>query len=112
MRFVKKRRLNEIDAVSDDDPLSGVANLFDVGLVFVVALLVMLFSAYHLQDLFDQNSDMTIMKKTADDQLEIITKKGVKIEAVKVSKSKTKGRGERLGTAYRLKDGTMVYVPQ
>lgn len=112
MKFIKKRRFNDIDAVTDDDPLSGVANLFDVGLVFVVALLVMLFSAYHLQDLFDQNSDMTIMKKTADDQLEIITKKGVKIEAVKVSKSKTKGRGERLGTAYRLKDGTMVYVPQ
>lgn len=112
MKFVKKRRFNTVDDVTDDDPLSGVANLFDVGLVFVVALLVMLFSAYHLQDLFDQNSDMTIMKKTADDQLEIITKKGVKIEAVKVSKSKTKGRGERLGTAYRLKDGTMVYVPQ
>jgi hypothetical protein len=112
MKFVKKRRYNDFDAVSDDDPLSGVANLFDVGLVFVVALLIMLFSAYHLQDLFDQNSDMTIMKKTADDQLEIITKKGVKIEAVKISKSKTKGRGERLGTAYRLKDGTMVYVPQ
>lgn len=112
MKFMKKRRFNDIEAATDNDPLSGIANLFDIGLVFIVALLVMLFSAYHLQDLFDQNSDMTIMKKTADDQLEIITKKGVKIEAVKVSKSKTKGRGERLGTAYRLKDGTMVYVPQ
>jgi len=111
MKFIKKRRFN-LDDGSDEDPMSSVANLFDVGLVFIVALLVMLFSAYHLQDLFDQNSNMTIMKKTADDQLEIITKKGVKIEAVKVSKSKTKGRGERLGTAYKLKDGTMVYVPQ
>jgi hypothetical protein len=36
----------------------------------------------------------------------------VKIEAMKVSKSKAKGRGERLGTAYKLEDGTMVYIPQ
>ena len=98
--------------MGDEDPMSGVANLFDIGLVFIVGLLVMLFSAYHLQDLFDENSDMTIMKKTADDQLEIITKKGVKIKAMKVSKTQAKGRGERLGTAYRLEDGTMVYVPQ
>jgi hypothetical protein len=112
MKYMKKRRSDGDEGFVDDDPLSGVANLFDVGLVFIVALLVMLFSAYHLQDLFDQNSDMTIMKKTADESLEIITKKGVKIEAMKVSKSKAKGRGERLGTAYKLEDGTMVYIPQ
>ena len=112
MKFMKKRRYDDMDAAADHDPLSGVANLFDLGLVFIVSLLIMLFSAYHLQDLFDTTSNMTIMKKTADDQLEIITKTGVKIEAMKVSKSQAKGRGERLGTAYRLQDGTMVYVPK
>ena len=35
-----------------------------------------------------------------------------KIKALKVSKEKAEGRGERLGTAYRLEDGTMVYVPE
>jgi hypothetical protein len=55
MKYMKKRRSDGDEGFMDDDPLSGVANLFDVGLVFIVALLVMLFSAYHLQDLFDQN---------------------------------------------------------
>ncbi len=50
-------------AVRDDDPMTGVANLFDIGLVFIVGLLMTLFSVYHLQDLFDQTSEMTIMKQ-------------------------------------------------
>nr|WP_320114756.1 DUF2149 domain-containing protein [uncultured Desulfuromonas sp.] len=97
---------------ADEDPLTGIANLFDLGLVFIVALIISVFSAYHLEDLFDQNSEMTVMKRTADGQLEIITKKGRKIEAFRSTQQQTSGQGERLGTAYRLKDGSMVYVPE
>jgi len=43
--------------------------------------------------------------------MEIITKKVKKITAVKVSKHKAEGRGERLGVAYKLENGSMVYVP-
>jgi hypothetical protein len=32
----------------DNNPLTGVANLFDLGLVFMMGLLVALFGAYHL----------------------------------------------------------------
>ncbi|MDL1961347.1 MAG: DUF2149 domain-containing protein, partial [Deltaproteobacteria bacterium] len=32
--------------------MTGVANLFDIGLVFIVGLIVALFATYHLQDLF------------------------------------------------------------
>ena len=99
-------------AFRDDDPMTGVANLFDIGLVFIVGLLMTLFSAYHLQDLFDQTSEMTIMKRHQTGEMEIITKKGTKVKAMKVSKSKASGKGERLGIAYRLEDGTMVYVPE
>ena len=94
-----------------NDPLTGVANLFDLGLVFIVGLIFTLFSAYHMQDMFDENSEMTIMKKKDNGQMEIIRKKGEEIEARKVTEKKAQGRGERLGTAYRLKDGTTVYVP-
>ena len=111
MRYMRNRKAVLEDDLGDEDPMSGIANLFDLGLVFIVGLMVMLFSAYHLQDLFSEKSEMTIMKRVKDDQLEIITKKGKKIEAVKVTKTKVKGRGVRLGTAYRLEDGTMVYVP-
>ncbi len=118
MRYFQKRRIRRAgrgfgdQAFRDDDPMTGVANLFDLGLVFIVGLLLTLFSAYHLQDLFDQNSEMTIMKQHKSGELEIITKKGKKINAMKVSKTKASGKGERLGIAYRLEDGTMVYVPE
>jgi hypothetical protein len=118
MHYFQKRRIRSAgrafgdQAFRDDDPMTGVANLFDIGLVFIVGLLMTLFSAYHLQDLFDQTSEMTIMKQHQSGEMEIITKKGTKVKAMKVSKSKASGQGERLGIAYRLEDGTLVYVPE
>jgi hypothetical protein len=116
MKFFKKRNGRKYrdfgaSALSDNDPMSGVANLFDIGLVFIVGLIVTLFSAYHLQDLFSEKSEITLLKKSKDQEMEIITKKGKKIKAVKVSKQKADGRGERLGVAYKLENGSMVYVP-
>lgn len=110
MQYLKTRQ-DRGSGFSDNDPMSGVANLFDLGLVFIVGLLIALFGAYHLEDLLSQNSDLTIVKKSADGQIEIIEKKGKKIEAMKVSKNKAKGRGEKLGTAYRLENGSMIYIP-
>ncbi|MBW1612754.1 MAG: DUF2149 domain-containing protein [Deltaproteobacteria bacterium] len=111
MRYFKKRRSSPNSDPGENDPLSGVANLFDIGLVFIVGLIITLFTAYHLQDLFSEKSELTIMKKSENGQMEIITKKGKKIKAVKVTKKRVEGRGERLGVAYRLEDGAMVYVP-
>lgn len=99
------------DDLGDDDPLTGVANLFDLSVVFIVGLIVTVFSTFQLLDMFNEKSDMTIIKKTSSDNLQIITKKGKKIKAMEVTKSTAKGGGEKLGTAYRLEDGTMVYVP-
>ncbi len=106
-----KTKQNRGSGFSDNDPMSGVANLFDLGLVFIVGLLIALFGAYHLEDLLSQDSELTIVKKSADGQIEIIEKKGRKIEAMKVSKDRAKGRGERLGTAYKLENGSMIYIP-
>ena len=116
MRYLRKRRgFTEkgfrSQALAEDDPLGGVANLFDIGLVFIVGLIVTLFTAYHLQDLFSEKSEITIVKKSKDRDMGIITKKGKKISAVKVTKQKAQGRGERLGVAYKLDDGSMIYVP-
>jgi hypothetical protein len=109
MMFMSRSRSGADDVFGDEDPLSGVANLFDMSVVFIVGLIVTLFSAYQL--LFNEKSDMTIIKKTSSNNLQIISKKGKKIKAMEVTKAKIKGGGERLGTAYRLEDGTMVYVP-
>jgi len=118
MRYFLKRRSrlhargNNPQGVPGNDPLSGVANLFDIGLVFIVGLIVTIFSAYNLQDLLSEKSDVTLLKMSKNQEMELITKKGNKIKAMKVSKQKAKGRGERLGVAYKLEDGTMVYVPE
>ena len=116
MKYFQKRRIRQrnrvgVPSLGENDPMTGVANLFDIGLVFIVGLLMTLFSAYRLQDLFDQTSQMTIMKQKASGEMEIITKKGTKIKATRVSREKAKGMGNRLGIAYRLEDGSMVYVP-
>jgi len=95
----------------ESDPLSGVANLFDIGLVFIVGLVVTLFTAYHLQDLFSETSNMTILKQSEDGQLEVITKEGKRVSAMRMTREQARGKGERLGVAYRLEDGSMVYVP-
>jgi hypothetical protein len=93
--------------------MTGVANLFDIGLVFIVGLIMALFSVYHLQDLFSESSSLTIVKQNARNQeMEIITKEGKKVTAMKVTKDTVQGRGQRLGIAYKLEDGTMVYVPE
>ena len=111
MRYLKKRRYLQADDLEGEDPLTGLANLFDLGLVFIVGLLLMLFSTYHLQDLFSEKSDITIVKKLKSGEIEIITKKARKIKAMRVTKQKAKGKGHRLGVAYKLENGAMVYVP-
>lgn len=110
MRFMKRAGSVD-DGAAGADPLGGVANLFDLGLVFIVGLLMMLFNVFQLHDLLDPTSEITITKKLDDEQLEVITKKGKKIEARRVTKTRAKGQGERLGIAYRLEDGSVVYVP-
>lgn len=117
MKYLQRRRSNKAGkafgepAFRDDDPMTGVANLFDIGLVFIVGLLMTLFGAYHLQDLFDQTSKMTIVKQHESGEMEIIVKEGTRLTATKVTREAAKGMGNRLGVAYRLKDGSMVYVP-
>ena len=100
-------------AFGDNDPLTGLANLFDIGLVFIVGLILALMSTYHIKDLMvrDNKTDVTIMKKQDNGEMEIITKKGKKVTIKKITKSEAQGRGQRLGTAYRLEDGEMIYVP-
>jgi hypothetical protein len=96
----------------EEDPLSGIANLFDVSIVFIVGLMVTLFSVYRIGDLLDPTSNVTMVKTNAAGEREIIVKEGTTIEAYRVSGEPAEGDGERLGTAYRLADGQIIYVPE
>ncbi len=107
-KLIGHRRLLE---KQEDDPLSSVANLFDVAMVFAVALLLAMVSHFHLEDLL-QSQDVTILKNPGTSKMEVIRRKGKVIEHSRISQNSIQGEGERLGTAYRLKTGQVVYVPE
>ena len=108
-RFLK---LPPPETPPEEDPLAGVANLFDVSIVFIVGLMITLFSVYRMGDLVDAESEVTVVKTNAQGEREIIMKKGREIKAYKITDQSLSGNGERLGTAYRLSNGQIIYVPE
>jgi hypothetical protein len=96
---------------TDEDPLAGIANLFDVSVVFIVGLMISLFSIYRMADLLDPETEVTMVKTNAQGESEVIVKKGTEIDAYRVTSEQAAGDGERLGTAYRLANGQIIYVP-
>ncbi|HQX08190.1 MAG TPA: DUF2149 domain-containing protein [Zoogloea sp.] len=111
MRLLQRRRRFALDGEALEDPIAGVANLFDASIVFIVSMMIALFMAYNMMDLLDPTSEVTMVKKNAKGEMEIVTKRGKEIKVSKVTDEKLSGRGERLGTAYKLPDGRVVYVP-
>ncbi|MDW8094604.1 MAG: DUF2149 domain-containing protein [Caldimicrobium sp.] len=101
----RKTSLSKADEPLIEDPLAVVANFFDLSVVFIVSLILFLFSSFHLLELFDPFSEFTITQKKANQGLEILIKKGKEIKVQRVTYKELVGEGERLGTAYRLKDG-------
>lgn len=98
----------------DDDPMSVVSNLFDVAMVFAVALMVALVTRYNMTEMFSQE-DFTMVKNPGKDNMEIITKEGQKINRYTPSEDqsqKSGNRGKRVGIAYELENGEIIYVPE
>ena len=114
MRFVRSNRgrAHATESVDDEDPLAGLANLFDVSVAFIVALLIALFALFSSGAMLDKNSSVTMVKTSSDGSTEIITKEGAEIKVQKVTDKSLSGQGTRLGTAYRLANGQVVYVPE
>ena len=98
---------------TDDDPMSVVSNLFDVAMVFAVALMVALVSRYNMTEIFSQE-DFTMVKNPGKDNMEIITKQGETIERYTPADdpSNSSQRGKRVGVAYQLDNGEIIYVPE
>ena len=97
----------------DDDPMSVVSNLFDVAMVFALALMVALVSRFNMTEMFSQD-DFTIVKNPGKENMEIITKEGQQINRYTPSDDQaTDGkRGKRVGIAYELENGEIIYVPE
>ena len=99
--------LNSLDA-EDDDPVLSTINLIDVFMVVIGMLMIAVID--NPVNPFAQDT-LTIIRNEGRPDMEIITKDGQKLTRFKASGATGQGNGEKAGTAWRLKDGTMVYVP-
>ncbi len=90
------------------DPLDGLVNMFDIGLVLAVAFLLAALKSADLTDLLTEK-DVTVVRKTAAGQT-IVVKRGDQVRTLKLSQAEAAGQGSRLGSVYRLADGRLVYV--
>lgn len=112
MKYLKKSRAGLRLRRKQHNPMDGVANLFDFTLVFIVALFLALMSTYQVLDFVNPDSEITVMKKSGG-QWQIISKKGKEVKVRKVTDRKAGGEeGLKLGTAYQLKDGRVIYIPE
>ncbi|MCC6600935.1 MAG: DUF2149 domain-containing protein [Crocinitomicaceae bacterium] len=95
----------------DEDPLSGVANLVDLMIVFSVGLMLSITTYYGLPELLSPE-DVTLVKNPGHPNMEVIQRKGQKIEKYKMTNEQGSGEGELMGTMYKIKGGEIIYVPE
>ncbi len=110
---MKRRKFNAFNG-DDEDPLSVVVNLFDVAMVFAVSLMVGIVLNMNMADFFSEES-FTIVKNPGKANMEIITKEGKEVNSYRASgetQSADGTKGRRLGTAYELENGEIIYVPE
>ena len=108
-----RRRQIKFEHDEDDDPMSVVSNLFDAAMVFAVALMVALVTHYKMTEMFS-TENFTVVKNPGKQNMEIISKKGKQIERYTPSKNqdaKSSNKGKRVGTAYQLENGEIIYIP-
>ncbi len=77
-----------------DDPLAGMANFLDLGIIFAAGIL------------------LAVLAHLGAPALETVSKRNIPLDRYRVSHEKLGGEGQRLGIAYRLKSGEVVYVPE
>ena len=91
------------------DPILSVVNLIDVFLVTIGALMMVIV----MNPLNPFAADKAVVvKNPGEANMEMIVKNGKKIESYKATDKIGAGEGTRAGIAYRLKDGSFVYVPE
>ena len=90
------------------DPLDGLVNLFDLGIVLAVAFLLAALQSVNLTELLTRKN-VTVTRTDASGQT-IIVKEGDKLKTVRLSRKTVTGAGQRVGDVFRLADGRLVYV--
>ena len=99
---------------TSDNPLGMLTNLFDVAMVFAVALMVALVAHFNMSEIFSKE-DYTIVKNPGAENMEIIMKEGNKVKKYSPSETDNQtigSKGRRVGSAYQLEYGEIIYIPE
>lgn len=85
--------------------------------MFALALMIALVSNLRIADMLTAK-DFTVVKNPGQPNMEIITREGGKVSRYVAGDAKADGKspqqarqGQRVGTAYRLESGEIIYVP-
>ena len=85
------------------DPLDGLVNLFDLGIVLAVAFLLAALSSLKLTS--------ALINHTHTTQPQIAINKNQTTHPLKLKPNqRVVGHGTQVGTVYRLSDGQLIYV--
>jgi hypothetical protein len=86
------------------DPLDGLVNLFDLGIVLSVAFLLAALSSLHLGAAITKHG----LRATPAQQIQI--QPGQTVAPLPKPGARTIGRGTQAGVVYRLANGQLIYV--
>lgn len=101
------KRLPILDE-DEDDPMLSAVNLVDVFLVLVAGLLAAVASSSR----HAAPADAARVREAGTPQMELVVKEQGKEVRYKGTGSVSEGEGVRAGVAYRLRDGSIIYVPE
>lgn len=90
------------------DPLDGLVNLFDIGIILSVGFLLAALSSMDLTDVITDPDKSPPQKVPADS---VLVKPDDTVEQIEIPPGEeVVGRGEPVGQLYRLKDGRTIVV--
>jgi len=108
MKYMNRRKRKKY---LDDDPMSSVANLFDVAMIFAIGLLVVALMHFGVEELITQ-TDITIVKNPGQENMQVIIKQGDDIEKLELTKEEVSTSGRKFGTIYQTEGGGWVLVKE
>lgn len=91
------------------DPLDGLVNLFDLGIILSVAFLLAALSSLDLTSALTEQAKERVQAASA--QNPVVAEQNQTVKPLKLNPGeRVVGRGEPVGTVYRLADGRTVIV--
>jgi hypothetical protein len=90
------------------DPLDGLVNMFDLGIVLAVAFLLAALKSAGLTSILTDSGRAASGSQVPKDA--VLVAPGQELKPLQPSGAQVAGRGAEVGSVYRLRDGRLVYV--